>query len=97
MGQAASTADLVIITNDNPRSEIPESIIAEVMAGVDHPAAMAIVDRTKAIATALESAGSGDIVLILGKGHEITQEIGDQFYPFSDQEIARRQLAEQRG
>jgi UDP-N-acetylmuramoyl-L-alanyl-D-glutamate--2,6-diaminopimelate ligase len=92
MGRAASAADLVIVTTDNPRFEDPEAIIAEVMAGVDHPAAIAVVDRREAIATALDSARPGDIVLILGKGHETTQEANGILRPFSDQRIVRSLL-----
>lgn len=93
MGRAAATADLVIVTSDNPRSEDPGQIIDEVMSGVDNSAVMAIVERREAIATALAAAASGDIVLILGKGHETTQEISGVMYPFSDQEVAREHLA----
>jgi UDP-N-acetylmuramoyl-L-alanyl-D-glutamate--2,6-diaminopimelate ligase len=92
MGRAASAADLVIVTTDNPRFEDPEAIIAEVMAGVDHPAAIAVVDRREAITTALDSARPGDIVLILGKGHETTQEANGILRPFSDQRIVRSLL-----
>ena len=97
MGQAASAADLVIVTTDNPRSEDPLTIAAEVLAGVDHPAAMSIIDRRQAIATALDSARPGDVVLILGKGHESTQEINGVFHPFSDQEIAHAWLTARSG
>ncbi len=97
MGRAASAADLVIVTTDNPRSEDPPTISAEVMGGVEHPAALSILDRREAIATALDSARPGDIVLILGKGHETTQEIAGVFHPFSDQKIARTLLHERFG
>ncbi|MGH8957554.1 MAG: UDP-N-acetylmuramoyl-L-alanyl-D-glutamate--2,6-diaminopimelate ligase [Acidimicrobiia bacterium] len=97
MGKAASGADLVIVTTDNPRSEDPSTITAEVMGGVDHPAAISILDRREAVATALDSAQPGDIVLILGKGHETTQEIDGIFHPFSDQKVARSLLAARSG
>jgi UDP-N-acetylmuramoyl-L-alanyl-D-glutamate--2,6-diaminopimelate ligase len=97
MGKAASAADLVIVTTDNPRSEDPPTIAAEVLAGADHPAAMSIIDRREAIATALDSARPGDIVLILGKGHESTQEIGGVFRPFSDQKIVHSWLTGRSG
>ena len=93
MGRAASAADLVIVTTDNPRSEDPSVITGEVMGGVDHPAAMSILDRREAMATALDSARPGDIVLILGKGHETTQEVNGVFHPFSDQKVIRSLLA----
>jgi UDP-N-acetylmuramoyl-L-alanyl-D-glutamate--2,6-diaminopimelate ligase len=63
------------------------------MGGVDHPAAMSILDRREAMATALDSARPGDIVLILGKGHETTQEVNGVFHPFSDQKVIRSLLA----
>ena len=97
MGRAASAADLVIVTNDNPRSEDPLAIIEAVMSGVDHPAAMVIPDRSEAIATALGSAQPGDMVLILGKGHEKGQEIAGTVHPFSDQDTVRRMLEEPNG
>ncbi len=97
MGKAASGADLLIVTTDNPRSEDPLTIAAEVLAGADHAATMSVIDRREAIATALDSAGPGDIVLILGKGHESTQEIEGVFHPFSDQKIAQSWLAARAG
>ncbi|HJR86312.1 MAG TPA: UDP-N-acetylmuramoyl-L-alanyl-D-glutamate--2,6-diaminopimelate ligase [Acidimicrobiia bacterium] len=97
MGKAASTADLLIVTTDNPRSEDPLTIATEVLAGADHPAAMSIIDRREAIATALDSARPGDIVLILGKGHESTQEVEGIFHPFSDQKVAQAWLAARSG
>lgn len=97
MGKAASGADLLIVTTDNPRSEDPLTIAAEVLAGADHPATMSVIDRREAIATALDSARPGDSVLILGKGHESTQEIEGVFHPFSDQKIAQSWLAARAG
>lgn len=100
MGKAASSADLVIVTSDNPRSEEPASIIEEVMAGVDNPAVMSVLVRRSAIEAALAAAGPGDIVLILGKGHETGQESAGVVSPFSDQEVARdylARLAQERG
>ncbi|HJQ96170.1 MAG TPA: UDP-N-acetylmuramoyl-L-alanyl-D-glutamate--2,6-diaminopimelate ligase [Acidimicrobiia bacterium] len=93
MGRAASAADLVIVTTDNPRREDPSAITGEVMEGLDHPAAMSILDRREAMATALDSARPGDIVLILGKGHETTQEVNGVFHTFSDQKVIRSLLA----
>jgi UDP-N-acetylmuramoyl-L-alanyl-D-glutamate--2,6-diaminopimelate ligase len=91
MGQvAASGADLVIVTDDNPRSEDPAAIRAQVLAGARAAAGPARVievgDRREAIATAVRSARPGDAVLIAGKGHELGQEIAGQVHPFSDRE-----------
>jgi len=88
MGAVASRlADTVIVTSDNPRSENPDQIINEVMAGVT---AKGVVepDRARAIAQAIQMAQKGDVVLIAGKGHENYQEISGVRTPFSDAEVA---------
>ena len=93
MGEAAATrADRVIVTSDNPRSEDPEAIIAEVLAGTG-PDVEREPDRRKAIALAVESAAPGDVVVIAGKGHEQGQELeGGRKEPFDDREVAREAL-----
>jgi len=94
MGAAAATADLAVLTSDNPRSEDPEEILAEVVAGVP-PGAMVIteLDRRAAITLALRRASEGDAVLILGKGHEKGQEFADGVrVPFDDREVASEEL-----
>jgi UDP-N-acetylmuramoyl-L-alanyl-D-glutamate--2,6-diaminopimelate ligase len=84
MGEVASeAADRVIITSDNPRSESPRGIIADIEAGCVQEVEIE-VDRAAAIALAVASAGPGDCVLIAGKGHETYQQVGDQRLPFSD-------------
>jgi UDP-N-acetylmuramoyl-L-alanyl-D-glutamate--2,6-diaminopimelate ligase len=93
MGRAASGADVVIVTSDNPRSEDPDTIIEQVLNGVDNPAVVRISDRKEAIATALGSAVAGDIVLVLGKGHETGQEIDGVVHPFDDRSLVRELLA----
>jgi UDP-N-acetylmuramoyl-L-alanyl-D-glutamate--2,6-diaminopimelate ligase len=93
MGRATSAADLVVVTSDNPRSEDPTAIVDQVAAGVDNPAAIKIVDRRHAIRGALSAAVAGDIVLILGKGHETGQEIAGVVYPFDDRQVAIEELA----
>jgi UDP-N-acetylmuramoyl-L-alanyl-D-glutamate--2,6-diaminopimelate ligase len=94
MGQAASGADLVIVTSDNPRSEDPTAITAAVASGVDPSTEKVVeVDRRAAIELAVEAAGPGDVVLILGRGHEPTQDIGGAKIPFDDREVARAVLA----
>jgi UDP-N-acetylmuramoyl-L-alanyl-D-glutamate--2,6-diaminopimelate ligase len=90
---AARLADLVLVTSDNPRSEDPDSIIAQVVAGAggaDH--VRSEVDRASAIATALATAAAGDVVVIAGKGHEKSQEIGGRTLPFDDVEVATQAL-----
>jgi UDP-N-acetylmuramoyl-L-alanyl-D-glutamate--2,6-diaminopimelate ligase len=84
---AARLSDVVIVTDDNPRTEEPASIRRAVLAGA--PGAREIGDRREAIAAAIAMAGSGDIVLVAGKGHEQGQIIGEQVLPFDDVTVAR--------
>jgi UDP-N-acetylmuramoyl-L-alanyl-D-glutamate--2,6-diaminopimelate ligase len=88
---AAQLADVAIVTSDNPRSEDPEAIIAEIVAGADGGLEVE-PDRAAAIARALEQAGTGDVVLIAGKGAEQGQEFADRTVPFDDREAAREVL-----
>jgi UDP-N-acetylmuramoyl-L-alanyl-D-glutamate--2,6-diaminopimelate ligase len=95
MGRAgAELSDLAIVTSDNPRSEDPEAILAEVLAGIDDRAGVeAEVDRRAAIALALSRAEAGDTVVIAGKGHEQGQEFAEgRKLPFDDREVAREEL-----
>lgn len=80
---AASLADSVIVTSDNPRSEDPAAIIAQIVGGIDKPC-LTELDRAAAIRQAVQSARSGDIVLVAGKGHEDYQEIAGVKTPFRD-------------
>ncbi len=95
MGRAgADGSDLAIVTSDNPRSEDPEAIIAEVLAGAgDRAGVEAEPDRRAAIALAIARAAPGDTVVIAGKGHEQGQEFEDgRKVPFDDREVAREEL-----
>jgi len=96
MGRIADAlAEKVIVTSDNPRSEDPEAIIAEILAGVDAPERRveAVPDRREAIRGALAWAGAGDVVVIAGKGHEQGQEFaGARKVPFDDVAVAREAL-----
>jgi len=95
MGDIASRgADKVIITSDNPRNEDPERIVAEVMAGVEVNRSLvsSIVNREKAIESAILGAKRGDMVVIAGKGHETTQEANGVMSPSSDVAIAATAL-----
>ena len=86
---AAELADVAIVTSDNPRSEDPAAIAAEVAEGLDVDVEL---DRRAAIERAIESAAAGDVVVIAGKGHEQGQEFADRTIPFDDREVARAAL-----
>jgi len=92
---AASLADRVVVTSDNPRSEDPRKIIEEIVAGVSGAGSGFVIesDRRAAIQAALAGARRGDIVLIAGKGHEAYQEVGNARHAFSDAAVAREALA----
>lgn len=94
MGRSVeAAADLAVITNDNPRSEEPEAIHYDLLAGFQHPGDVEIIpDRAEAIDWALSEARPGDSVLIAGKGHETYQIIGHQRLDFDDREVARQVL-----
>jgi UDP-N-acetylmuramoyl-L-alanyl-D-glutamate--2,6-diaminopimelate ligase len=97
---AARLSDVVVVTSDNPRSESPEAIIDEIRRGINggkKPESTFIVDRREAIAHALSLAGSGDIVVIAGKGHETYQVVRDRTLPFDDREVAKELLRERLG
>jgi UDP-N-acetylmuramoyl-L-alanyl-D-glutamate--2,6-diaminopimelate ligase len=92
---ATRMADAVIVTDDNPRHENPAAIRREILAGCAGPAVpREIGDRAEAIRAAVSAARPGDVVLIAGKGHETTQNVGGIEYPFSDRELAARYAEE---
>jgi UDP-N-acetylmuramoyl-L-alanyl-D-glutamate--2,6-diaminopimelate ligase len=95
MGAAAAAADEAIITSDNPRSEPPERIAAEVARGAAGRGSRVVVevDRRRAIRRALTSAGPDDAVLVLGKGHEQGQEAAGTTIPFDDRTVAAEEAA----
>lgn len=102
MGAAATAgADLAVLTSDNPRSENPATIIAQVAQGASEGGELRVEpDRARAIGVALAAAGTGDVVILAGKGHETVQEYQGTTVPFDDAEVARRalgELCEQRG
>jgi UDP-N-acetylmuramoyl-L-alanyl-D-glutamate--2,6-diaminopimelate ligase len=91
---AAELADEVIVTDDNPRSEDPRRIVADIVAGAGRRAPLVIEhDRALAIHLALERSGPGDVVLIAGKGHEDYQIVGSERRPFRDQAVVVAELA----
>jgi UDP-N-acetylmuramoyl-L-alanyl-D-glutamate--2,6-diaminopimelate ligase len=89
---SAAKADVTIITDDNPRTEVAAAIRAEVLAGAK--SAREISDRAEAIRTAVAMMGAGDVVLIAGKGHETGQIVGATVLPFSDHDVVAAALAE---
>ncbi len=96
MGRAvAAAADRLVLTSDNPRSEDPQAILADIFAGIgpaDRARAVCEPDRREAIRQACTAARPGDVLLIAGKGHETTQVVGSCALPFDDREVAREVL-----
>jgi UDP-N-acetylmuramoyl-L-alanyl-D-glutamate--2,6-diaminopimelate ligase len=95
MGEAATAnADLAIVTSDNPRSEDPAAIIAEILPGAEAAGGAFVVepDRRAAIRLALGEARAGDVLVIAGKGHETGQEFADRTVPFDDRIVVREEL-----
>jgi UDP-N-acetylmuramoyl-L-alanyl-D-glutamate--2,6-diaminopimelate ligase len=90
---AARLADRVVLTSDNPRTEDPAQILADVVAGIPADAALVVeADRAAAIAAAIAQAAPGDLVLIAGKGHEDYQILGTTKVHFDDREEAEKAL-----
>ena len=97
MGSVAEDrADLVVLTDDNPRNEDPRVIVEQILAGMREPAAAHVVgDRREAIHYALAEADPGDVVVIAGKGHEDYQIVGRDVRPFSDRAVVLDALGEE--
>lgn len=92
---AARLADIAIVTDDNPRSEDPAAIRAQILAAA--PGAREIGDRAEAIEVAVAALRPGDLLLVAGKGHETGQIVGDKVFPFSDQDAVRTAVARLEG
>lgn len=92
MARAVAAADCVLLTSDNPRSEDPAAILSDLAAGLTGRGFTVEEDREEAIRGAVGRARPGDVVLILGKGHEQHQEIGGERIPFDDRQAARKAL-----
>lgn len=94
MGRAAATADCVILTSDNPRSESPAAIVDDLVEGFRDTKLKPLIelDRQQAILRAVELAQPGDSILVAGKGHEKHQIIGDQRFPFDDAAICHQAI-----
>ncbi|MCG7200949.1 UDP-N-acetylmuramoyl-L-alanyl-D-glutamate--2,6-diaminopimelate ligase [Marinobacter pelagius] len=91
--EAEQLADVVIVTDDNPRSESPKAIVQDIMAGFVHPDRVTVIhDRAEAIQSAIAGATPDDLVLVAGKGHEAYQEVAGQKLPFSDTEQVKHCL-----
>ncbi len=95
MGEVAyRLADRVVLTDDNPRSENPQAIVSEILAGMENRQGVEVVhDRRSAIQGSIASAGPGDLVLIAGKGHEDYQEIDGRRLPFRDADVVDAALS----
>jgi UDP-N-acetylmuramoyl-L-alanyl-D-glutamate--2,6-diaminopimelate ligase len=92
---AASHADRILVTSDNPRSEAPDAIICQILLGLSGvPGVMVEPDRAHAIAQVLAQAAAVDVVLVAGKGHEDYQEIAGKRHPFLDLAHVRQALAQ---
>jgi UDP-N-acetylmuramoyl-L-alanyl-D-glutamate--2,6-diaminopimelate ligase len=90
---AEAGADRVIVTDDNPRTENGDAIVADIMEGFTSPAAASVErDRRRAIALALAGTNSGDVILVAGKGHEAYQEVDGVRHAFDDLVVARELL-----
>ncbi|MCM1290485.1 MAG: UDP-N-acetylmuramoyl-L-alanyl-D-glutamate--2,6-diaminopimelate ligase [Prevotella sp.] len=95
--EAACRSDRLILTSDNPRNEDPDTIIADMKAGLSTPElarTICITDRKEAIRTAVQLAKPGDVILIAGKGHETYQEVNGVRHHFDDREVVRQALDE---
>lgn len=95
MGEIAGVkASYTIITSDNPRTENPEEIIKQIESGIKKTKGKyeCIIDRKEAIKKAIKMASKRDIVIVAGKGHELTQEIKGKKYPFDEREVIKEIL-----
>jgi UDP-N-acetylmuramyl-tripeptide synthetase len=94
MGAAAKSADRILLTSDNPRSEDPRAIAKQIAAGIgSHDQVETVIDRRTAIQRAIAEAAPSDVVLIAGRGHETQQTIGTEVIAFSDVAVARECVA----
>jgi UDP-N-acetylmuramoyl-L-alanyl-D-glutamate--2,6-diaminopimelate ligase len=92
---AANLSDIAVVTSDNPRTEDPDLIISEILAGIEDPTHVVVQpDRREAIRAAFQNAIAGDVVVIAGKGHESGQTVGTETVPFDDRVVAAEILIE---
>jgi UDP-N-acetylmuramoyl-L-alanyl-D-glutamate--2,6-diaminopimelate ligase len=92
--EAEAGAEVVVVTSDNPRHEDPQAVVDAILRGMSERPFAVELDRRRAIALALDAATGSDVVVIAGKGHETTQQIGDTIIPFDDRDVARALLRE---
>ena len=92
---AVAGADVVVVTTDNPRHEDPDVIIEEIVGGMHGAEVIIEPDRAMAIGRAIAASGPDDLVLIAGKGHEVTQQVGDVVRDFDDRVVASAALRSQ--
>jgi UDP-N-acetylmuramoyl-L-alanyl-D-glutamate--2,6-diaminopimelate ligase len=93
MGAAALDADFAVVTSDNPRSEDPNAIIEDIVAGMEDTSRFIVEpDRRAAIAAAIQQAQPGDAILLAGKGHEDYQLVGSEVLSFDDRVVAAEEL-----
>ena len=91
---AERLADRVIVTSDNPRSEVPGAITDDILAGLEAPErAVVILDRREAIRVAIQQAKPNDVVMVAGKGHETYQILGSETIHFDDRDECRKAIA----
>ena len=92
MGSIAELlSDQIILTNDNPRNESPDQIFENILEGIQNKSKVIIKeDRSDALISTFLEAKKGDVILLAGKGHEITQQLGSIMVPISDRELAKR-------
>ena len=92
---AAANADFVVVTTDNPRTESPSAIIADILPGMEGTRTPYVVieDRVKAIRYCMDNAQPGDVIVLCGKGHETYQEIGQIKYPMDERKIVAGYLS----
>lgn len=94
MGRIATSADRIIVTSDNPRQEDPQKIANDLLEGIGNHGNLTVeLDRARAIELALQGASADDLVIVAGKGHETSQIVGDQAFPFSDRQVIVDTLA----
>ena len=86
---AQELADVVVVTSDNPRTEEPEEIIGDILSGMEPDPQRVWVEpnRAKAIRHCLERGQPGDVIVLAGKGHEVTQEVNGVYYPMDERKI----------
>ena len=92
MGNATKNADQIIITNDNPRNEDPAKIAKDILKGCDKEKTVVILDRKEAITYGINQLKENSVLLVLGKGHEMYQEINNSHIPLNDNDFINKTI-----